>query len=245
MSYGLCILIEGNEACFTKPELKVERVSYDVPTPSALIGLIKAIYWDPAIEYVLDKFAVLNPIVHATMKKNEVSTIVSLDDIKKQMADNSHDICIYTGLSKNRTQRVTNYLKNVRYVVKFHFEMTGIKSENGNDNPAKHYNILKRRLKKGQHYKLPCLGLSEMPTTKIELVHGIDESLISQEIIDMGDVDLGFMLYGLNFEDGGIPINNDWKNPVFSNESSAVYYHPHMINGIVDVKKYREEMKCL
>ena len=71
-----------------------------------------------------------------------------------------------------------------------------------------------------------------------------DEKQISSTILGMGDVDLGFMSYKVLFEDGGRPMNQDWNNPQFSNRATTVYYRPHMINGVIDVKKYREELKC-
>ena len=71
-----------------------------------------------------------------------------------------------------------------------------------------------------------------------------DENLISDKILEMGDVDLGFMSYRVNFADQGRPVNGDWDNPRFSDKASTIYYRPHMINGVIDVKKYREELRC-
>ena len=82
------------------------------------------------------------------------------------------------------------------------------------------------------------------PVKKITLVDDFDFNDIDAEIIALGDVDLGFMTYKVKFEDNGIPLNNDWNNPVFSDKASTVYYRPHMIDGIIDVAKYREELKC-
>ena len=79
---------------------------------------------------------------------------------------------------------------------------------------------------------------------RIELVENFDENLISSNILRMGDVDLGYMSYKVQFEDGGEPINHDWDNPKFSDKASTLYYRPHMINGVIDVKKYREELRC-
>ena len=84
----------------------------------------------------------------------------------------------------------------------------------------------------------------EFPAKRIELVDDFDEKLISSSILKMGDYDLGFMSYRVNFKDGGVPKNNDWENPKFSDEAVTQYYRPHMVDGIIDVKKYREEIKC-
>lgn len=78
----------------------------------------------------------------------------------------------------------------------------------------------------------------------MELVDDFDLNLISSEIRDSGDVDLGFMCYRVNFEDRGKPINRDWNEPKFSDRATTLYYHPHMVNGIIDVKKYKEELRC-
>ena len=134
-------------------------------------------------------------------------------------------------------------LKNVKYGVEFHFELTGLK--NGEEDAEnKHFNIIKRRLKKGQFFRTPCLGCSEFPVKRMELVDDFDENLISSAVRDRGDVDLGFMSYKVAFADRGIPLNQDWENPRFSDKASTIYYRPHMVNGIIDVKKYREELKC-
>ena len=71
-----------------------------------------------------------------------------------------------------------------------------------------------------------------------------DYNLISSELLDSGDVDLGFMCYRVNFKDGGVPLNGDWEHPKFSDRATTLYYHPHMINGVIDVKKYKEELRC-
>ena len=90
-------------------------------------------------------------------------------------------------------------LKNVKYGVEFHFELTGLKNEQEDDGANKHFNIIKRRLEKGQFFRTPCLGCSEFHVTRIELVEDFDENLISNSIVNMGDIDLGFMSYKVVF----------------------------------------------
>ncbi len=242
MSRGFRIIAEGDYALFTRPEMKVERVSYDVPTPGALEGMLKSIYWKPAVRYEIDRIIVFNPIDFTNVRRNEVKEKVSFQNIKGQMKDGGKEPFIYT--SEDRTQRASMLLKNVCYGIEFHFEMTGLKSTSEDEDEKKHYNIIKRRLEKGQYFRTPCFGCAEFPVRKIELVDDFDMSRISPEIISMGDVDLGFMSYKVVFNDKGIPLNNDWENPVFSDKASTVYYRPHMINGIIDVSKYRGMMKC-
>lgn len=242
MSFGFKIILEGDYACFTRTEFKVERVSYDVPTPGALEGMLKSIYWKPAIRYVIDKIIVFNPIDFANIRRNEVKDKVLLSAVKKQMQGKNTDLCIYSDSS--RSQRATMLLKNVKYGVEFHFVMTGIKSEHSDESQEKHYNIIKRRLEKGQYFKTPCLGCAEFPVKRLELVEDFDLKLINSGLQAEEDVDLGYMLYHLEFKDGGVPINKDWEKPLFSDEASAVYYRPHMQKGIIDVAKYRENLQC-
>jgi CRISPR-associated protein Cas5d len=242
MSYGFKILVEGDYACFTRPEFKVERVSYEVPTPGALEGLLKSIYWKPAIRYVIDEIVVFNPIDFANIRRNEVKDKVSSDKMKSKMKGKKVDPGIYT--SECRSQRAAMVLKNVKYGISFHFELTGLKNENEEDGEKKHYNIIKRRIEKGQWFRQPCFGCSEFPVKRIEIVEEFDQKLISSEILNAEDVDLGFMCYRVNFDDGGIPINKDWDNPKFSDHTTTLYYHPHMINGVIEVKRYKGELRC-
>lgn len=242
MSYGFKIIVEGDYACFTRPELKVERVSYDVPPPGALEGLLKSIYWKPAIKYVIDKIIVFQPIDFINIRRNEVKDKISLNALKSQMNGSGGNPCIYT--SESRSQRASMVLKNVKYGIEFHFELTGFKNEEEEDSENKHYNIIKRRLEKGQFFRTPCLGCSEFPIKRITLVSEFDENLISSDILELGDVDLGYMSYKVDFADKGRPINDNWENPKFSDNATTIYYRPHMIRGVIDVHKYREELKC-
>ncbi len=241
MGYGFKIVIKGDYACFTRPEMKVERVSYDVPTPGALEGLIKSIYWKPAIRYVIDRIIVYNPIEFMNIRRNEVKEKVSYTKVKNQMQGRIDDPCIYT--SEVRSQRSAMVLKNVKYGVEFHFELTGLKNEREDtDAEKKHYNILKRRIEKGQTFRTPCLGCSEFPAKSIVLVDNFNLDSISTE--NAGDIDLGFMSYRVEFADKGVPLNGDWESPVFLDAASTVYYRPHMINGVIDVSRYVEDLKC-
>lgn len=235
------IVVEGDYACFTRPEFKVERVSYDVPTPGALEGMLKSIYWKPAIRYVIDKIVVFNPIESVNIRRNEVKDKVSFQNMKNKMNGGDSNPEIIT--SESRSQRNALVLKNVKYGISFHFELTNIQNERskqiGNER-AKHYSIIKRRIENGQFFRVPCLGCSEFSVRRIELVDAFDHSKIDRSI--RGDVDLGFMLYKVIFTDD--KIRENWSKSDFSDNAMSIYYHPHMINGIIDVKKYREELTC-
>lgn len=240
MSYGFKIMVTGDYASFNRPEFKVERVSYDVPTPGALEGMLKSVYWKPPIRYVIDKIVIFNPINFANIRKNEVKEKVSYVQAKANMKGGNNDLTIYT--KECISQRASMVLKDVCYGVEFHFEMTGLKSDHLDESPEKHYNIIKRRLEKGQSFKTPCLGNSECPVKSIMLVDEFDMTQISPQIIAKGDVDLGFMSHHMAFADGGKPLNDNWENPVFSDKATTVYYRPHMINGVIDVANYSKNL---
>lgn len=132
MGYGFKILVEGEYALFTRPEFKVERVSYDVPTVSAMEGLIKSIYWKPAIRIVIDKIVVFHPIRFINIRRNEVSQKVPLATVKKQM-NGTGTVEVLT--SQIRSQRASMLLRDVKYGVEFHFEMTGLQSQHPDESP--------------------------------------------------------------------------------------------------------------
>lgn len=240
MSYGFKIIVDGDYACFSRPEMKVERVSYDVPTISAIEGLLKSVYWKPPIEYVVDQIVVFNPIRFTNVRRNEVKNKLSYQSIRGQMNGNDTNPTIYT--SEDRTQRGAMLLKDVRYGIAFHFNLTGQKSTHEGECQEKHYNIILRRLKNGQYFKTPVLGCREFPAKSIHLVDSFDLLQVSDELA--GNVDLGYMLYKMAFRDKGIPVNKDWDNPKFSDVADAIFYRPHMIDGVINVADYKEDILC-
>ena len=152
------------------------------------------------------------------------------------------DPCIYA--AQRRNQRASMLLRNVRYGIAFHFELTGIRDAFETDSENKHMCILKRRLEKGQCFRTPCLGCSEFPVRRITLVEQFDMAQMNSALQNSGDIDLGRMCYRVEFKDGGLPVNNDPDHPIYSDAASAVYYHPHMVNGVIDVAAYREGLQC-
>ena len=239
MNYGFKIIVEGDYALFTRPEMKVERVSYDVPTISALEGMLKSVYWKPAVRYVIDEIVVFNPIRFINIRRNEVKSKIPLSAVRSQM-NGTGKAEIFS--SEERSQRAGMILRDVKYGVSFHFELTGLKCEHDDECEEKHYNIMLRRLKNGQFFRQPCLGCREFAVKKLELVDEFRLDEVSETL--KGDIDLGYMLYGLKFEDGGKPVNGDWSSPKFSDKADAMYYRPHMIDGVIVVGKYREAMIC-
>lgn len=190
MGYGIKIYVWGEYALFTRPEMKVERVSYDVITPSAARGIIEAVYWKPAILWVIDRIHVLKEIQFTNIRRNEVSKKISTSNIKQVMHGGKKPLFI--SVTDSRQQRAAMVLKDVAYIIEAHFNLT--KAAGEKETVEKHYNIALRRLRKGQHYHQPYLGTREFPA-HVKLV---EDGNIPQSSLS-GKRDLGWMLYDLDF----------------------------------------------
>ena len=193
MGYGITIRVSGDYALFTRPEMKVERVSYDIITPSAARGIIEAVYWKPAIRWVIDKIHVLKEIEFTNIRRNEVSEKASESEARRRMNGTTNEP-MYLSAVDNRQQRAALVLKNVDYIIEAHFEMTDKAGDE--DTVEKHYNIALRRLRKGQHFHAPCLGTREFGA-KVELIEDNEPAPQSP----LGNFELGWMLYDLDFSD--------------------------------------------
>ena len=180
----------GDYACFSRPEMKVERVSYDVMTPSAARGLLESIFWHPGLRWVIDKIYVLSPIKMTNIKRNEVKAKILAGNVKSAMAGGRTELLLST--SDEIQQRSALVLQKVRYVISAHFEITQNAAQS--DNPGKFQDIIKRRLRRGQCYPQPYFGCREFPAAFREWQGGeiptIDESR-----------DLGFMLWDMDYSD--------------------------------------------
>ena len=182
----------GEYALFTRPEMKVERVSYDVITPSAARGLIEAIYWHPGMRWRIDRIHVCNPIRFTNLRRNEVKSTISARTARTVMERGKGDL--YLSTSDDIQQRAALLLREVRYVIEAHFEMTE-KAAQG-DNPGKFQDIVKRRIQKGQFYHQPCFGCREFPAQFkwCDALPPCPEEL-------KGEQDLGWMLYDMDYAD--------------------------------------------
>ena len=120
MSYGLRLHVWGERACFTRPEMKVERVSYDVMTPSAARGLLEAIHWKPAIAWVVDRIHILRPIRFQSFRRNEVGAVMSGQIARSAMRRGDVN-GLGLVVEDNRQQRATMLLTDVAYVIEAHF----------------------------------------------------------------------------------------------------------------------------
>ncbi len=182
----------GKYPCFTRPELKVERMSYDVMTPSAARGILEAIYWHPGLRWVPDRIYVLNPIRMTGIRRNEVKSKISARNVKQVMEGRNEELAIYT--SEDIQQRAATVLEDVRYVIEAHFVMTD--KANACDNEGKFCDIMRRRLEKGQCYYQPCFGTREFPANFRPW--GEDEIVTAYPDEDR---DLGLMLFDMDYSD--------------------------------------------
>ena len=200
MAYGIRLLIWGERACFTRPEMKVERVSYDVITPSAARGILDAIHWKPAIRWVVDTIHVLKPIRFESIRRNEVGGKLSAASVSKAIKAGRTDGLVSI-VDEDRQQRAATILRNVAYVIEAHFELTD--KAGADDSVGKHLDIFNRRARKGQCFHAPCLGVREFPASfqlqEVDSVPSIcDASLL-------GERDLGWMLHDIDFAADMIP----------------------------------------
>ncbi len=183
------IEVWGDYACFSRPEMKTERVSYDTMTPSAARGLVEAIFWHPGLRYFIDRIYLLNPIRFTNIRRNEVKAAL-LASAALRAAKGGEAPVLYT--SQEIQQRAAMVLQDVHYVIECHFDMTDRAAPG--DNPGKFQDILRRRLTNGQCYHTPYFGCREFPASFREWSGG------KIPAIDLTQ-DLGWMLYDLDYTD--------------------------------------------
>lgn len=200
----------GNYALFTRPEMKVERVSYDIPTPSAARGMLDAVYYHPGFIWKIDRIYILNPIRFTNLRRNEMDAKILASDLRS--AAQGSDRKLYIAASEHIQQRAAMMLKDVHYVIEAHFEMTDRAAPS--DNPGKFQDIIKRRLRKGQAFAQPYLGCREC-TAHFALWENGDIPAIQESR------DLGWMLYDM-----------DYSHP---DDITPMFFRAQMENGVVDV----------
>lgn len=205
----------GDYALFSRPEMKVERVSYDVITPSAARGLLESIYWHPGLSWKIDRIYVCNPIRFTNIRRNEVKDIVSGSSVKSVMKSGKGEIYIAT--SESIQQRAAMVLKNVRYVIEAHFDMTD--NAAASDNPGKFQDIMKRRLERGQFYNMPYMGTREFPA-HFKPCGAIPEC--PDEL--KGTRDLGWMLLDMDYTD--------------KSDIQPRFFRATMTDGVIDVPEF-------
>lgn len=210
MGFGIKLKVWGDYACFTRPEMKVERVSYDVMTPSAARGILEAIYWKPAIVWEIDRIHVMKPVKFDNMRRNEVKDKIPVVPVRSAFKGNDEILSLNS--NDRRVQRASLVLRNVEYYIEAHFNKTN--KAGHEDTVEKHYNVALRRMRKGQCFHQPYFGCREFPA-RFEFVEGeIPPSTLK------GDQDLGLMLWDIDF----------------AQDMKAIFFRPNMHNGIIDVQ---------
>lgn len=182
----------GDYALFTRPEMKTERVSYDVMTPSAARGLLESIYWHPGMKWCIDRIHVCSPIRFTNIRRNEVKDTISARKVKTVMEKGQGEL--YLATPESIQQRAAMVLRDVHYVIDAHFDLT--ENVAPGDNAGKFQDIIKRRLERGQCYSMPYFGTREFPAhfrRCTELPPCPDEL--------KGVRDLGWMLLDMDYTD--------------------------------------------
>jgi CRISPR-associated protein Cas5d len=222
-----CLEVWGDLACFTRPELKVERVSYDVITPSAARAIFEAILWKPAIHWQVTKIEVINPIKWISVRRNEVGAVVS---------PRSKSV-IY--IEDKRQQKNTLMLKDVRYRLWAKMEYISVAKRKAqgdlfshepgpDENPKKYYEMFERRARNGQCFNQPYLGTRECAAS-FQFVEAADKLQPALAADQGGTRDLGIMLYDMDF-----------SNP---KDIQPMFYRAEMSNGVINVPGREEVLR--
>lgn len=212
MKFGIKLHVWGENACFTRPEMKVERVSYDVMTPSAARGILEAIHWKPSIRWIIDRIHVLKPVRFENIRRNEVGAKASHRNA--MAAERSGDLSgLGIDVTAERQQRAMLALRDVSYGIEAHFEMTD-KAGPG-DNPSKHRDMFVRRAEKGQCFHRPCLGVREF-AADFDAVEAFPPTALPDADRNR---DLGWMLHDIDYAAG----------------RTSRFFHAVMQDGVIDV----------
>lgn len=214
MGVGVKVNVWGDYALFTRPELKTERYSYDIITPSAARGILEAIYWHPGMRWIIDKIYVKNPIQFTSVRRNEVTSKIS----KSKMLDACNGVGkpLYICTKDEIVQRASVLLCNVSYVVEAHFEITPKATDS--DNSGKFKDIIMRRLRRGECYHMPYFGCREFPANFALC----EEEEIHTAYDVVAEKDLGLMLYDMDYSD---PEN-----------IQPMFFRAIMRHGVVDLR---------
>lgn len=217
---SISVEVWGAYALFSRPELKTERVSYDVMTPSAARGLLDAIMWHPGLKWVVDSIHVCAPIRFTNIRRNEVKDTVSARKAQSVMEKGGE---LYLATPESIQQRAAMVLRDVHYVIDAHFEMTQRASPT--DNPGKFQEMMRRRVEKGQFYHQPCFGVREFPAhfKPCTQLPPCPEEL-------KGEKDLGWML-----------LDMDYSNP---ENITPHFFRATLRDGVLKVPPmYAEEVR--
>lgn len=236
MAYGIKLLVWGDYASFNRPEMKVERVSYDVMTPSAARGILEAIHWKPGMRWAVDEIHVLKPIRFTSVRRNELSGKIPAKGIASMQTGGTGSESAGISIEEHRQQRAAMILRDVGYGIAAHVEI--IRPDTGPDGKpiecpeAKHLEAFKRRAAKGQFFHQPYLGTREFPAY-FKLVEEFPPCPDEFK----RDRDLGFMLHDIEFieDEAGLIIE--------SNEGRRLtaiprFFKAMMHNGVISVPSF-------
>jgi CRISPR-associated protein Cas5d len=222
----ISVRIRGDFACFTRPEMKAERVSYDVITPSAARGVIEAVYWKPQIRWIVTRIQVLAPIRWMSVRRNEVASKIPARSVEQAMRAGSGRLGL--DVEHDRQQRASTILRDVEYIVDARLEVLAA-SGTETKPEAKHLDQFNRRLASGQMFHRAYLGCREFPADASAVDAPIDEpagaaqrratarETARRELA--GTIDLGYMLLDIDFPGGMTPL----------------FFHAVMHDGVIDV----------
>lgn len=194
---GFCLEVRGDYACFTRPEMKVERLSYDFITPSAARAVFESILWKPAIAWRVTRIEVLEPIRWISLRRNEVGAVTSSRNVESAMRA-GHGL-LGLNVEDERQQRAGLFLRDVAYRLHARFQMTA--KATAADTPAKFASMFDRRARDGQCVNQPYLGCREF-SADVRLVDPTANSIPACSTVDG---DFGWMLYDLDFADPAAP----------------------------------------
>ena len=212
MGWGVRVHVWGDYALFARPEMKVERCSYDVMPPSAARGILEAIYWHPGMRWVIDRIQVRKPIQFTSIRRNEVKSKVLVGNVLRAVNGSSKPL--YIASKEEIVQRAALLLKDVDYLIEAHFEMT--ERASAGDNPGKFKDIVMRRLRRGECFHMPYFGCREFPAN-FELYEADD-----LQDGDGREQDLGYMLYDFDYSD--------------PEDIKPMFFRAVLRNGILDVR---------
>ncbi len=215
MGYGVTLKVWGEYACFTRPEMKVERVSYDVMTPSAARGVLEAIHWKPAIRWVIHRITALRPIRFENLRRNELGHKLPVTTITKAMKDGASPV--ETFIEDDRQQRAAMVLRHVAYRIEARFEPTAT-WDSARDSPGKHLDIFNRRLEKGQCFHRPYLGCREFAAH-----FGPDDGESAHPSLQ-GKRELGWMLLDMDY----------------ANDMQPRFFQATLQDGMLEVPAFEE-----
>ncbi len=215
---GIRLHVWGERACFTRPEMKVERVSYDVITPSAARGILEAIHWKPAIRWHVDRIHVLKPIRFQSIRRNEVGAKASAANARSAMNRGTTE-GLGIAVDANRQQRAALVLIDVAYVIEAHFTM--MDKAGPADSAAKHVSMFNRRAAQGQCFHRPCLGTREFDADFALIPDGapLPPSMLEP---DKRDADFGWMLHDIDF----------------AHDNESRFFRAMMQDGVIDVPPF-------